>query len=702
MKMRHMALASVAMMAMPVAAQDSAGAGAVDADEILVTARKREESLQDVPIAVSAFGSGTLQRLQAFNITDLSLAVPSMLVTQAGGSSNAAQIFIRGFGQDALGYNSETPVGVYFDDVYMGRSQGAMMDIMDIERIEVLRGPQGTLYGRNSTTGAVRFVLRGPDLDTVRGRADVTFGNFNRIDVRGSLSLPLVSGTLAAKVDVVSRSMDGYLDGVDAAGVRNGLKINGVDRDLVRVALAWKASDTVRVDLAGDYSRDRSGVMTGTPITCVAGANSVCTPRYGSPFLAGINFPDQQRFRAWGLSGKITADLGFAELKSITAYRDQAGFDPIDLSSLPGAASPILYDQAQNQFSQELQLVSAGDGPLNYALGLFYFREEWRTNTNFLNLRRNIDAQTANSYAAYGELYYTLLPGLTVTAGGRLTHDTKSISRDIFSPLAAAVPTTSVQPPQFKETVFTPKLALDFKASEDLLLYASWSRGYRPGGYGNTWPGNAIAAAGTFAAEKTENFEVGAKTSTLDGRLSLDLAAYHIRYTNLQQAQLTPTAFVVTSSDARVQGIELEATLRPVDGLSLFGNLGLLDDKITRSNVPGDNLARRLRYAPEFTFMIGADYNIAIDSAGNRAFANINFSRVSQTPMDQANSLSLIMPAYGLLDASVGMEFSDRRCRISVGGRNLTDKAYWRSGVPGQSRFYAPPRTILVTLSASL
>lgn len=699
--MRHIALASVAMMAMPVAAQERAGASA-EADEILVTARKREESLKDVPIAVTAFGTGTLQRLQAFNITDLSLAVPSMLVTQTGGSANAAQIFIRGFGQDALGYNSETPVGIYFDDVYMGRSQGSMMDIMDIERIEVLRGPQGTLYGRNSTTGAVRFVVRAPDLDNVRGRADVTFGNFNRVDVRGSLSVPLAAGTVAAKVDVVSRSMDGYVRGVDAAGTPNGLRINGIDRDLVRLALAFKASERIRIDLAGDYSRDRSGAMTGTPITCVAGANSLCTPRFGSPYLAGINFPDQQRFRAWGLSGKITADLGFAELKSITAYRDQAGYDPIDLASIPGAASPILYDQAQNQFSQELQLVSSGDGPFNFALGLFYFHEKWNTDSNFVNLRRNVDAQTANSYAAYGELYFTLLPGLTVTAGGRITHDTKSISRQIFAPLTATMPTADVQPPQFKETVFTPKLSLDYKASQDLLLYASWSRGYRPGGFANTWPGNAIAAGGAFESERAENFEIGAKAAALDNRVSIELAAYRISYTNLQQGQLTPTAFNITSSDARVQGIELETTIRPVDGLSLFGNLGYLDNRITRSNVPGDNLSRKLRYAPEFTFMIGADYNVAIDSAGNRAFANINFSRVSRTPMDLANSLGLIMPAYGLLDASVGMEFSDRRYRVSVGGRNLTDRAYWRSGVPGQSRFYAPPRTILVTLSASL
>jgi iron complex outermembrane recepter protein len=705
---RLQALSGVAIVALvsagaPLAAQnadDSATSEAVASDnQILVTARKRSESLQDVPIPISVFDDKALQRMQVFNITDLSLAAPSVLITQTGGSANAAQIFIRGFGRDALGYNAEAPVAVYFDDVFMSRAQGAMLDILDLERVEILRGPQGTLFGRNATAGAVRFVVRGPDLDDVRGRADVTLGNFNRIDVRGSISVPLIEGELAAKLDVVSRNADGYVGGVNANGTRNNLDINGMDRALVRGALAWRASEKVMVDITGDYSRDRSGAITGTPITCQAGANSVCVPRFGDPFLAGINFPGEQRFTGWGLSAKVTADLGFGEFKSISAYRGLSALDPIDLSSIPGAPSPIIYDQDQEQFSQELQLVSSSDGPFNFAAGVFYFYEKWRTDSNFVNLRRNVDEQTAHSIAAFGELYYTIAPGLTITAGGRITYDTKSIARDIFVPRTAAVPTVSTQPADFSETVFTPKLAVDYKASDNVLLYASWAQGYRPGGFGNTWPGNAIAAQGQFAAELAENFEVGAKASAWNGRFTIDFAAYRSEYTDLQQGQLTPTAFIVTSSDARVQGIEIETTLRPVQGLSLFANLGLLDNKITRSNIPGDDLTRRLRYAPEVTFMLGGQYETAIDSKGTRFFIGANYAYVSRTPMDQANSLSLFMPAYGLLDGQVGFEFADQRYRVSLGGRNLTDKAYWRSGVPGQARFYAPPRTILLNLA---
>jgi len=711
MQVRKIILAGVASWAVATAAQaqtttssaaasETAGAAS---DEIVVTARKRTERLQDVPVAVSAFGAATLERQQVNGIADLSLAAPSVLITQTGGSANAAQIFIRGFGQDALGYNSETPVGVYFDDVYLGRVQGSLLDLLDIERVEVLRGPQGTLYGRNSTTGAVKFVVRQPDLDELRARGEITFGSYDRVDVRGAASVPLVAGTLAAKIDVVSRSQDGYVKGVDATGVRNGLRINGIDRDLVRLALGWRASDTVRIDVSADYSKDRSGALTGTAITCLSGANSVCTPRYGGdPYLTGINYPGLQRSETWGVTAKVAADLGIGELKSVTAYRGLDGFDPIDLAVIPGAPSPILYDQNQKQFSQELQLVSGGEGMLDYAVGVFYFHEKWTTDTNFLNLRRNLDTQKANSIAAYGELYFKPVAGLTLTAGGRITRDTKSIVRQIFSPRTATTPTVSATPADYKQRVFTPKLAIDYKPTDNLLVYASWSRGYRPGGYGNTWPGNAIAAGGVFEAEKTQSFDAGVKTSAMDGRITLDLAAYRIKYKNLQQGQLTPTAFVITSSDARVQGFEAEATLRPVDGLSLYGNIGILDDKITRSNIPGDNLSRRLRYAPKTTFKIGGEYAAPIDARGNSLFVNANYARASTTPMDQANSLGLIMPAYGLLDAQIGWRDADGRYRVAVGGRNLTDKDYWRSGVPGQSRFYAQPRTFFVTVSAGL
>lgn len=693
------ALGSCSLAAM---AQPAVKAGMTAVDEIVVTARKRTENVQNVPIAVSAFSDEALARQQVVNITDLSLAVPNMLITQTGGSSNAAQIFIRGFGQDALGYNSETPVGVYFDDVYLGRSQGTLFDVLDVERVEILRGPQGTLYGRNATTGAVKVVLRRPDLENPTVRGDLTVGSYSRIDVRGAVSVPLIPGKLAGKVDFVSRNESGWLTGVDATGIENGLRANGISRQLIRGALAWQTSDIVRVDIAGDFSNDSSGAITGTPILCAAGANSVCTPRFGDPTKAGINFPGLQRFKTWGGSVKVTADLSFGELKSVTAYRGLNGFDPIDLSVIPGAPTPILYNQDQDQFSQELQLVSSLDGPLNYTAGLFFFQEKWATDTNFVNLRRNVDRQTANSYAAYGEIYYRIVEGFNLTLGGRITHDTKDINRQIFVPRTAAVPTVTLNPPGYSETVFTPKVALDWKASEDVLVYASWSRGYRPGGYGSTWPGNAVAAGGTFDAEKSNSFDAGIKSSWFENKLTLNLAAYHIRYTNLQQSQLTPTAFNVTSSDARVQGVEVELNARPIKGLLLTGNLGLMDNKITRSSVPGDNLSRKLRYAPDASWKIGAEYEVPVNADGASLFFGGNYARVSSTPMDLVNTLSLLMPAYGLLDARIGFREASNRYTVTLGARNLTDTSYWRSGVPGQSRFYAQPRTFLATFAINM
>jgi len=681
------------------AAANPSGTTADAPGDIVVTARRRAERLQDVPVAVSAFGAQALAQQQVTDITNLSLAAPSVLITTTGGSANAAQIFIRGFGQDALGYNSETPVAVYYDDVYLGRTQGTVLDTLDVERVEILRGPQGTLYGRNATTGAVKFVPRPPSLDSFRAVAEITGGSYNRLDVRGSLTTPVIEDKLGVKLDVVSRRQDGFVRGVDVSGTPNNFRANGVDRQLVRGALAWQINSGVRVDLSADYSRDRSDPYTGTAITCVAGANSVCQPRYGSPFLTGINFAGQQYYDGWGVTGKFSADLGFSEFKSITAYRGLDALDPIDLADIPGSPSPIIYGQRQDQFSQELQLASSFGGVFDYVAGLYYFNEKWRTNTNFLNLRRNIDEQSADSYAAFGELYIRPIKSLTVTLGGRVTHESKTINRQIFSPLSATTPTVSITPAGYSETVFTPKVAVDFKPVRDLLLYFSWSRGFRPGGYGNTWPGNAIAAAGIFAAEKSESYEFGLKTSLFDDRLTFDFAAYRTNYANLQQGQLTATAFVITSSDVRVQGVEFEATARPFKGLSLFANLGLLDDQVTRSNIPGDNLSRRLRYAPRASFKIGGEYEVPLGGSSNAFFVNGNLSHVSSTAQDQANSLGLIQPGYELVDAQVGVKLASDRYRIAFGGRNLTDAIYWRSGVPGQGRFYAQPRTFAVVVT---
>ena len=661
-------------------------------EQIIVTARKRSESIQDAPVAVSAFSAAALDRQQISNLADLSLAVPGMLITQTGGSANAAQVFIRGFGQDALGFNSESPIGMYFDGVYLGRVQGALVDLLDIERIEVLRGPQGTLYGRNSTTGAVKIVPRAPNFANSRVIGDLTTGSFNRLDFRVSASTPLADNKAAAKFDFVSKKNDGYIQGVNAAGVTTGQRANGADRQIGRLSFAWAAAENVLVDFAADVTRNRSGPLVSTPIICVSGANSACVPRYGNPYYAGLNLQGQQKSDSWGYSAKVDWALGTVDFKSITAYRGFEALDPIDLATIAGAPNPIIYDQRQRQFSQEFQLTSNKGGAFDWVAGVFYFKEKWKTDSNFVNLRRNLDEQSADSVAAFGEVNFKLSAPLTLTLGARVTKDTKSINRKIFNPRTATAPTVDTNASDFSSSVATPKVALDYKLNKDSLLYVSWGQGYRPGGYGSTWPGNLIAAGGKFEAEKMDSIEVGYKLSWLQNRASLNLSAYQSKYKNLQQGLLTPTAFNIVSSDAEIKGLEAEFSARLAPAFLLYGNIGFLENKITRSSIPGDNLSRKLRYAPKSTYKIGAEYKTLVRGAGSLIFGS-NIARVSRTPMDNANSLSVFMDAYTLVDAQVVFEDEKKRYKLILAGKNLTDVQYWRSGIGGSGRFYAAPKT---------
>ena len=228
-------------------------------DEVIVSARRIEENQQRVPVPVTAFGEVQLQRLAVENATDLSGVVPNVQIAQTGAGTGAMEVFIRGIGLNALAFNLENPVGIYLDDVYLGRIQGALLDQLDFERIEVLRGPQGTLYGRNSTVGALKYVTKQPDLNESTFKADVSLGDYQRVETNASASFPIIPGTLAMKVDVGTRNVDGYIVGVDPTGKATGETGDGIDRQSARVAVLWLPAEDWNVRFTADYSVDRSG-----------------------------------------------------------------------------------------------------------------------------------------------------------------------------------------------------------------------------------------------------------------------------------------------------------------------------------------------------------------------------------------------------------------------------------------------------------
>jgi iron complex outermembrane receptor protein len=684
-------------VAVAVAAALAGPATALAADstaleEVVVTARKRSESIQDIPIAVSAVTTGMMERQQFRDLRDMSFSVPNLIAYRNQTTTNSSAPFIRGVGQDDSTPVAEQGVATYVDDVYMARSQGALVDLIDFERVEVLRGPQGTLYGRNSSGGALRFVSRKPSLTETRLLADATFGSFARVDVRGAYSVPLVENKLALKLEAVSRDQDGYMTRVD-----NGDKVNRVDRQAARVSLRWAASEAVTVDLAIDGARDRSGIQAPSPIRPVRGG-----PLPGGydfiygPYRTGADVRDKNTFNGWGASGVVTWDTPLGQVKSVTAYRR---FDNNFFSDLGGrpANLDLKRDLDQRQFTQEIQLASSGEGKFNYAVGAFYLDEQFHNVDAFLIL--DDYTQSTKSYAIYGEGTYQLMERLRVTVGGRYTQDKKDLDGDYIG--IGGVFSVRGLKKDFNN--FSPKVGVDFRINPSALVYATVTEGYKAGGY-QGFPQNRTDIVDEIVRpEDVRAYELGAKTEWLDGRVVFNAAAYFSDYKDKQINSFNPATlgFVARSVDAEIKGVELELAARVTDALTINGFVSTLDGKVTKAN-PRDPLVpakgNKLPFVPSVSGKIGFDWAMP-QASGAEWFFGGNVAWKSQVEFASVNTDFAVQKAHELLDARFGYRTSDRRFEVSLGGRNLTNKKWADTGalIDGGVLWMAEPRTWSIT-----
>ena len=667
-------------------------------EQVVVTARRVQERLQKVPVTVTAFDRKDLARIGARTTADLSGYVPNTSITATGAGTGAVQIFMRGIGQSALAFNLESPIGTYIDDVYIGRTQGALLDILDIQRIEVLRGPQGTLYGRNSTVGAVKYITQDPDLAAPHAGATATFGSYGRADVNVFGSTPLVQDKLAFKFDFASLNQDGYIDLYDQSGRR--VSASDGQRTLTgRGALLWEPSPDWRIDLTFDATDNRSGSTQGTPISCNSAGTS-CAYGLGSPYKAGQNGANDGFVENYGTSLRVSHDMDWATLKSITSYRILRDYDAVDFTGLPGAGSLLPDHKNQHQASEELQLLSNQNQRLTWVAGLFYYDENIRHSDNFINFWLNSDHQVSNSYAVYGDATYKLLDKLHLEVGLRLSEDTKTIARSIFS-----VPATTKLfdgAGSFSTSALTYKVGLDYAVAPDSLAYLTYSTGYRPGSFGETYPGPAQIATGSVLThlnnETANNVELGLKNELFDHHWRVNVDGFYTHYSNLQtESSVSP--YPVLSNDVDLKGVELETEAKPVDGLTLFGNASYLDADILK----GPGFGSTLQYAPKFKFAVGGDYRQPLtDSITLFVDAGVTFtsSFTTDSPPVPSNILrSVTQRSYSLVNAQIGADFGNGRYRVALSGKNLGNTVYFYGTSPGTEQFFGPPRMILGSLS---
>jgi iron complex outermembrane receptor protein len=680
-----------------VAAVDS-NAPSAALDEVVVTARRVSESEQKTPVTVTSFDSKDLQRLAVRDSTDLNGLVPNMLISPVGSGTGAVQVFMRGIGQSALAFNLESPVGTYLDDVYLGRIQGALFSVLDIDRIEVLRGPQGTLYGRNSTVGAVKYVTVDPDLNTAHYGGTATFGSYDRKDFNVFASIPLIDDQLAVKVDIASLNSDGYIKLYNSVGGPQVAEGNGQRTKTGRMTFLWKPSSDWRIDLSVDATDNLSGSSQGTPLLCNAAGTS-CPYALGSPYKAGDNGANAGYVKDSGISLKIEHMMDWASFKSISAFRNLHDFDSIDLTAEPGVAELLPDHKDQRQVSEELQLISAQDQRLTWVGGLFFYDEHIRHTDDFLGYYYNDDKQVAKSYAIYGDATYKITDKLSFDGGVRFSKDTKQIDRSIDSDPGVSIFDGYAS---FNTSAVTYKGGFDYAFLPDTLGYVTFSTGYRPGSFGETYPGQAQIATNSvlthLSNETAKNYEIGLKNEFFDHRLRVNVDGFYTRYDNLQTESST-APFPVLSNNVRLAGVELEGQAKPIPQLTLRGNASYLQGKIDA----GEGTGSVPQYAPKFKFSLGGEYRqpfsdfvegfVSVDDTYTTAFTE------DAPPIPATLLYSVTQRAYNLLGAQFGADLDGGRYRAAVAGKNLTSATYFYGIVPGAEQFFGPPREVMLSLS---
>lgn len=728
--LRIFSLATVALGALaatPALAQEAAEPGVAEGGDIVVTARRREETLMDVPVAITAFTGEALEARGALDITDVGNVTPNVTLENSRATNSTLTAFIRGVGQQDPVGGFEPGVGIYLDDVYLNRPQASVLDIYDVERIEVLRGPQGTLYGRNTIGGAVKYVTRRLS-DEFSLRLRGTLGTHDMAEGTISVSAPLndivrIGGGLARL------SRGGFGDNLN-----NGLENYNKDVWAGRLSLELGGNgEPVFVRITGDYTRDRSNPRNGHRL--IAGLLS------GAPVLndvydtrAGLNSPEQD-IEAYGLAMNVSVDLSDSlTLRSISAWRRDDSWAPIDFDSLPSVDVDVPGFYGNEQLSQEFQLVYASDR-LNGLVGFYYLTAEARTvfdvvlattgtllNLPGLNSATDGNVETS-TWSVFGDFTFDLTDQLSISAGGRYTEDRRHATilrttrvggaSPFFGGTAVTIATATNFDGRAEFSDFNPRASISWSPTDDHMLYASYAQGFKGGGFDPR--GNATIAPDTdrngvrsydeiynfflFDPETVDSYEIGYR-GTFDGGLGrLALTGFYGDYTDVQipgsvgvdannDGVFESFAGVTTNAAAATfKGVEAELYARFAEGfagdgsrMTVIGTLGYIDAQYDQFIVNGADVSglRGIQNTPRWTLSSTIAARVAVGAGSLDASSTISYR--SFTQQFEVPSPFLDQPAYALLDASVVWTAPGERWSIGVHGRNLTDQRYVTSG----------------------
>jgi iron complex outermembrane receptor protein len=671
------AASALVICAAPVWAQGAGGPPAV-LEEVIVTAERREQSLQDAPLSILAFNDDSLAQIGATGLGDLALSIPNLTQITFSVGNSTLRFYVRGIGQTDSQLTGDSPVGVYLDGVYIARTSGLALSIPDIERVEVLRGPQGTLFGRNTTGGAISIVTKTPQTDQFGFTQKLRLGDYDALKSSTVINLP-VSDEFAARVSYLYDRRDGT---VENTGIGNDF--NEWENKALRLSARWRPTEALTLDYSFDDSRyvTTADYLQIEEVSALfAGVIPEQTRRVSSASLP--NLVRDSHTEGSGHALTATLDTGIGQFKSISAYRELDYDAYQDQSGNPTIAvfrNELLVD-SQHQFSQELQLVGETEkAALSYVLGLYYFRESGEEVANDeislvnLDLPRHLTA-TNTAYAAYTS--WTWRPGgvspWAFTLGGRYSEDEREANNFVVPPVSASY------------GKFTPSAVVDYSLSETSSVYGRIATGYNAGGYNM----RAADFSQDFGPESLISYEAGWKTELLDRRLRFNGAVFFSDYTDIQFTVQVPNqpnpAFTQTlnAGTEHIYGLELDATYLFTDRLIGSLTYGHLDGEF-KKGAPGDDVSLyRLANAPDHSLRATLDWTMR-ELFGGELGLFLDYAwqdETNTTPRDPSPGSDLI-ESHGVFDAQLRWD------RDAIGGgRSGVSVALWMKNALDEEYF---------------
>jgi iron complex outermembrane receptor protein len=715
--------------------------------DILVYGQKRSagESAQKVPISITALDPGLLRSANTVNITDLGALAPNVQTTTAGTTPGFPNFSIRGIGINSSIRSADPSVNVVQDGMVVAYLAGSLASTFDLESVEVLRGPQGVLFGRNATGGAISLRTRRPQRD-FQALADISYGNFNTLDANASVEGALGSDAVLGKLAVLYRRTDGFYKNTNegtwiaAPGNPTGIpfthptgRLGQLDQLTIKPTFVFGLDDTTTLTMFGQYQRynDEQTSFPRNFVPALGGAAVALQTYYGfTPTASGYdtNIYDGGHFRlrAGHVIGELVNEFGSgAKLTTVAAWRH------VDLNTsvnFYGGPMPIFYlvdnPERSSQYSLESRLnLPLADGRAELTAGLFYLRydmflrEDRRIlsnatvlpNLDYTYTRGTFNLETT-AIAAFANIDWRATDALTISLGGRFSRDKKNFRGAPLTPCGAILTGC----PQIFTTIskrwndFSPRAVVNFQAAERVMLYASYTKGFRSGNFNS----RATSAGGFTPAspESVDSYEIGMKSDLLGGKVRLNIAGFIEDYKDIQQVftlnfvNVPPSQTLVNAASARIKGVEGELIVQPFPALQLQANVGYTKAQFRTFNVavPGIADPTKLEFAriPELTATVAA--NLSLPLAENRIEGRVSYDYRSHTYPDLANTPDLRVGGYGLLNAN--LTYVAENWSLGVFGRNLANTVY----AEGRGRFNAyaewggQPRTFGVRLTANM